>query len=342
MRKLKTVQIGIGHDHALPTFNSTKKQSDIFDFVGIVVCDGEEKLWDERADMYAGVPRLSLEEALAIKDLDAVTVECEDFDLTRYAGIFAERGVHIHMDKPGGIEQADYEQMLSVMKKKGLVFQTGYMYRYNPVVEKLLKSARAGELGEIYAVEAHMDCIHQKEKRAWLGDYPGGMMYFLGCHLVDLIVQFAGVPDEVQALNMPTGFDGVDACDYGMAVFKYKNGISFAKTCAAEPGGFMRRQLVVCGSLGTCEIKPLEEFVDGSSDLLTRWVQRTAEGGWGTKFPEHCTEPYDRYDTMLRHFAEYITGERENPYSYEYEARLHRIVLAACGRDIDYKAEIKL
>lgn len=342
MKRIRTVQIGIGHDHALNTFLSTEKQSDIFDFVGVVVLDGEEEKWGQIADRCGGVPRLSLEEALAIEDLDAVTVECEDIDLTKYARIFAERGVHIHMDKPGGIGLSEYEEMLSLMKKKGLVFQTGYMYRYNPTVAKMLKKARDGEFGEIYAVEAHMDCCHPKEKRQWLGTYPGGMMYYLGCHLIDLIVWLAGVPEEVSAFNMPTGFDGVQACDYGMAVLKYKNGVSFAKTCAAEPGGFMRRQLVICGSRETCEIKPLEEFIEGSTDQLTRLVERTAEGGWGTQFPEQCSAPYDRYDAMMRAFAEYINGERENPYSYEYEARLHRIILATCGVDSDYKARIDL
>jgi hypothetical protein len=54
------------------------------------------------------------------------------------------------------------------------------------------------------------------------------------------------------------------------------------------------------------------------------------------------SEPQDRYDAMITAFAEMVRGERENPWSYEYELQLYHIVLAACGVDIDYKKEINL
>ncbi|MBR2466559.1 MAG: Gfo/Idh/MocA family oxidoreductase [Clostridia bacterium] len=341
MKKIKIIQVGIGHDHSIPTYRSMVKQSDVFDVLGLVLCDGEAEKFAKKLKSYGDVKIFTLDEALEIKDLDAVAIECEDCDLTRYSMLFAERGVHIHMDKPGGVSQDEYERMLSVMKKKGLVFQTGYMYRYNPVIAEKLAAARRGDFGEIYSVEAHMDCIHPKEKRAWLGDYPGGMMYYLGCHLIDLIVLFQGLPEEIIPFNMPTGFDGVTASDYGMAVLKYENGISFAKTCAAEPGGFMRRQIVVCGKDATVEMKPTEQYVDGAN-ITTPTVIRKSEGGWQAVYSEERAQPFDRYDTMMRHFAEYIRGERENPYTYEYEAQIHKVVLAACGVSIDYKARIKL
>lgn len=343
MKRLKIIQVGIGHDHAICTFRSMKKQDDLFDVLGVVVCDGEEERWENTEAEKYGIKRFTLDEALAVGDLDAVAVECDDVNLTKYSMLFAERGVHIHMDKPGGTDQGDYERMLSVMKAKGLVFQTGYMYRYNPVIDKVLKRARNGELGEIYSVEAHMDCYHQPKKRAWLGAFPGGMMHYLGCHLVDLIVQFMGLPEEIIPMNIPTGFDGVEAADYGFAVFKYKNGVSFAKTVATEPGGFMRRQLVVCGKNETVELKPTEEYVPNSGGMMvTPMVSRTEKENWLEYASATVDVPFDRYDTMMRHFAECVAGERNNPYTYEYEARLHRLVLAACGVDIDYKAEIKL
>ena len=54
------------------------------------------------------------------------------------------------------------------------------------------------------------------------------------------------------------------------------------------------------------------------------------------------TEPHDRYDDMLSSFAAIVRGDKENPWSYEYELQLYRIVLAACGVEIDYKKEIVL
>ena len=136
--------------------------------------------------------------------------------------------------------------------------------------------------------------------------------------------------------------DDVTAEDFGMVVFEYENGVSFAKTSAAETGGFMRRQLVVCGENGTREIKPIESYVKGTSDIETLYFDSGKNASWTEKANAQISAPFDRYDTMMRHFAEYVTGERENPYTYEYEAQLHKIVLAACGETIDYKSEVKL
>lgn len=37
-----------------------------------------------------------------------------------------------------------------------------------------------------------------------------------------------------------------------------------------------------------------------------------------------------------------VRGEMENPRSYEDEVVLHRVLLSACGVEMDYKAEIEL
>ena len=87
------------------------------------------------------------------------------------------------------------------------------MYRYNPAVRKLKKEIEAGKLGGVYSVEAHMDCGHNPAKRQWLHQFPGGMMFFLGCHLVDMICYLQGFPKEVIPYNCSTGYDGVTADD---------------------------------------------------------------------------------------------------------------------------------
>ena len=91
----------------------------------------------------------------------------------------------------------------------------------------MIEDADAGKYGDIYSVECHMSCYHKDEKRAWMANYKGGMMFFLGCHLIDLIYRIQGEPEEVIPLNTVTGINGIDRGeDYGFAVLKYKNGAS--------------------------------------------------------------------------------------------------------------------
>jgi predicted dehydrogenase len=124
--------------------------------------------------------------------------------------------------------------------------------------------------------------------------------------------------------------DGVTGEDFGFAVFEYKNGVSFAKTSALERGGFERRQLVVSGTKKTVELKPLEWNV-GNGLLETSRYERE-HINWGIFTQKETSEPFNRYDAMMQSFAQMVRGEKENPWSCDYELELYKTVLEACGK----------
>lgn len=339
MKKIKVAQIGVGHDHAAEAMATLKLQNDIYDVVGFAIVPEDSEnapgfVYENRKGDFADIPQMTVEEILNYPGLDAVVIEAEDRALTKYAFMAAEKGLHIQMDKPGGISGDEFDKLIDIVKEKNLVFHTGYMYRYNPEVMQLKEDIKSGKLGEVYAVEAQMNCLHGAPKREWLGNYPGGMLYYLGCHLIDIIYSIMGKPEEVIPLNVSSGIDGVTAEDFGMAVFKYKNGVSFAKSTAVEYGGFERRQIVACGSKGTVEIKPIERAaaaIPGVRASQTTEVRSAYSEGWHDRGEIRQTEAYGRYDAMFRAFGEYVRGEKVNPYDYEYERELHKIILGACG-----------
>ena len=169
----------------------------------------------------------------AYPGLEAVAIESYEADLTKYAIAAAKRGLHIFMDKPGGESVSDFARLIALAKEQNLVLNFGYMYRKNPAVVALLDMIKQGELGKVTCVEAHMDCDHTDRVRAWLGNFQGGMTYFLGCHLIDLIYRIQGKPNKIIPMNASTGISGVQSKDYGFAVFEYDTGPSFFKTSSA-------------------------------------------------------------------------------------------------------------
>lgn len=334
MKKIKIAQIGVNsHSHSTEIFRSLKKQSDIFEIAGYVLPENEKERLPKQIKILEGFAELTLEEVLNDPEIEAVTIETDEIFLTKYAVMAARAGKHIHMEKPGGRELADFEELISVMKKTGKVFHTGYMYRYNPYVQELLAKIENGELGEIISVEAQMNCIHPAETRQWLSDLPGGMMFFLGCHLIDLIFRIKGSPKNIISLNKCSGVDGVTAKDFGFAAFEYENGISFAKTTAVELGGFERRQLVVNGTKATVELKPLEWFLPDHSGLQQTGRTVRSSANWNQKNEKEFSQPFDRYDNMMRSFAEYIREEKENPYTPDYELELYKTILKVCDNN---------
>lgn len=330
-RKINVVQIGVGHDHAPMIMNAMRSHPEVFNVLGYVITEGEGLTENSKAP-YKGLKRFRAEEALSLDGLDAAVIETNDYNLGKYALMAAEKGLHIHMDKQGGYDLPVFEKLIETVKAKNLVFSTGYMYRYNPLVIEALDKVKRGELGEIYSVEAQMNCLHVRAKREWLNQYKGGMTFFLGCHLVDLIYLIQGEPQDVIPFNLATE-QGVGE-DFGMAVFKYPRGFSFLKTTAIEDGGFMRRQLVINGSKGTIEIRPLERFIEnGMQNATMRYVTLSdcEKDGWGADGTTVTSAPYHRYAPMMIRFAKAINGEAELPVTPDYELALYKVMLRSCG-----------
>ena len=319
--------------HGNDMFMTLKKLSDVYEIVGYALPEDEHEIVPDILGVFDGYPELSVEQILSDPEIDAVAVETEEIHLTKYAKMVAESGKHLHMEKPGGTDPKAFAEMIEAVKRGGKVFHTGYMYRYNIEVQKLLRRVRNGELGDILYVQAQMNCQHSTQTREWLGKFPGGMMFFLGCHLVDLIYSILGEPKQVIPLNQSTGLDGVRSCDFGMATLIYDTGVSFAQAADVEPGGFARRQLVVVGTKATVEIHPLEEYV-GSGRLISRVKERGASLNWGLPPEAYEAEPQDRYIGMMLSFAEMVRGEKKNPYTIDYEHALYRLIMRCCGVEL--------
>ncbi len=331
MKRIKIAQIGTSkNSHGNMIWQSLLKQDDIFEVVGYALPENEKEKFPKEAKAFEGYREMTVDEILSDPEIEAVAVETEEIYLTKYALMVAAAGKHLHMEKPGGISLADFEELVAILRAKKLTFSTGYMYRFNPKIKEALEKIDRGKLGKIYSVEAHMDCKHTEEVRKWLGEFPGGMMFFLGCHLIDLIYKIQGEPSEIIPLNCSTGIDGIDSIDYGMVAFKYPNGVSFAKTSANEFGGFLRRQLVICGERGTIEINPLEVLADGGLYTVSNESYSTK---WHEPRLRSQSDVFDRYDSMMRNFAELVRG-KENPYTYDYELNLYKLILKSCGEEI--------
>ena len=334
MKRIRIAQIGMSETtHAGQIFQTMMSRPDVFEIVG---CADVDRHTQAIPEYYRRYPVMTAEELLSLPNLDAVAVECDETLQTRYALETARRGLPMHLEKPGSESDADFDALMDLARQKNLLVHMGYMYRYNPCLLRALEAVRAGRLGQVYSVEAQMDCIHLPAMRDWFSTFRGGVMYYLGCHLVDLILQIQGEPMKITPLNRPVEPDRHAGNDFGMALFEYADGVSFAKTCAVEPGGYMRRQLVICGTRGTIEIKPFEAPAKGPMMLtsgMNEWY--LSEGAdslpWGDAGTHSETAPFNRYEAMLLGFAQMVRGERENPYSLDYERRLHKYVLRACG-----------
>ena len=331
MRKIKVVQIGTGHDHAPASMKTLRLLDDLFEVLGYVfVNDGEQSIENEKNPCFSGIKKLTLEEAFAISDLDAVVIETDDSLLTKYASLALRRGLAVQMDKPGSQSIKEFNETFDYAYKNHLVIHTGYMYRYNPAIKKALSLIKSGEIGDVYSIEAQMSCNLLPYKRAWLKNFKGGMINFLGCHLIDLILQIMGEPKQVVPLSSVSRLD-LGGEDVGFAVLKYDNCTATVKTNCMEAGGPMRRKLVVVGEKGTIEVNPIEYPIENRELYSDIRVALSKNDTWYYRPEPETFGPFHRYREMFTEFSKIVNGEIENPYSYEYEKTLHSVLIKACG-----------
>ena len=338
MRKIRIAQIGMNrYSHAPEIFTTMKLHPEVFDLVGYAVVEDEhETCADKIEKYYAGYEELSIEEILNDPTIEAVTVETDEIHLLKYAQMAADAGKHIHMEKPGSQCLEDFEKLIDTMRQTGKVFHVGYMYRYNPLIADAIRRAKAGEFGHIYSVEAHMSRLDDRKAREWFGSFQGGMMFYLGCHLVDLVLQIQGLPEEVIPFNTATGIDEINTEDLGFAVLKYPHAVSVIRMGGTEVDGFNRRQLVICASNETLEIRPLEVTLSeeqfGKKYMLTTKQRKCVLDKDGScRTTEDDSIPFQRYEDMLLSFADMVRGEKENPYTLDYELELFNTILKCCG-----------
>ena len=327
MDKIKIGQIGIGHNHGRMKMAAVRKMPDLFEVIGY---SEEDPRWLEKRGSlaeYDGLRRMSEEELL--EQCEAVLVECDVWNLTATAQRCIDAGKHIHLDKPASGTLEQYKCLLDSAQTRGLAVQLGYMYRYNPAIRRCLAAAKNGELGEIYSINAEMSTYHKPEYRRWLQNFPGGILYILGSHLVDLIVYLMGEPERITTFLKHTQMDGIDVPDNNLAVLEYGPALARIFVSSVEVNGWGRRQFVVAGSKGTMHIEPIENEIKMTYSDLD--IATKAHEDHHIELPYEDVPKENRYDDMMKDFYDIVRGRKENPFTYEHEYTVQKVLYEMIG-----------
>lgn len=324
--KIKIGQIGVGHAHASGKMAVFRRLPD-YEVVGLVEPD---KALRETAGqgVYQGLPLMSLEQLLNVPGLQVVAVETCVRDLLNVAETCVRAGLHIHLDKPPGESLVQFGRILDEAARKQLLVQMGYMYRYNPAVVVLRDFLAKGYLGDPFEIHAVMSKVVSPESRRSMAEFAGGIMFELGCHLIDLVVAILGRPQEVTCFRQHTSELNDGLCDNMLAILGYAGALASVKSSANEVEGFARRHFVLCGSEGTCHIQPLDQPV-------VRVAFSRPRGDYNGGYQDVSVGEYERYVADAMDMAGIIRGEKAASFSYDHDRTVQETVLKACGLTTD-------
>ena len=334
MKKIRIAQIGICHEHASGKIVSLKRLPEVFEIVG-VVNDMESsktpRCGTPSLEPYKDLRWMTEEEVLNTPDLDAVVVEVPNNELVSVALRCMERNLPMHMDKPAGEDPALYRKLLVGCRERNLPFQMGYMFRGNPAFQFCIRAIREKLLGEVFEIEADMNhCYGGEEYQEYIGKFPGGIMYNLGCHLIDFVVAGMGRPENVTPfLHSAPGYPA-SIRNNCMSVLEYPHAIVTIRSCSKDRANTFGRRIRIAGTEGSIVFSPVERF-DGKPVEISLTLTKDSGGFPAGEHTLRFQAQTDRYANQLIELAKIIRGEMKNPCTYEHDYLVHEVTLAAAG-----------
>lgn len=241
-------------------------------------------------------------------DLDAVVISTPPQTHFAIARDCIEHGLHLLVEKPLAISSHEAQQMIHLAAAHERILMVGHTFEYNPAVTALREMIRAGELGEIYyidAVRASLGLFHPTLNVVW----------DLAPHDLSILLNLLGwMPKTVSAQGMACVQKAVEDVVYLTLTFP-NNILAHVRLSWLDP--HKTRRITVVGS----EKMVVYDDVDNQEkirvfDKHVQAIRRTDTFG-EFQFAYHygsIVSPYIHFEEPLRleciHFLDCIREHR--------------------------------
>lgn len=152
---------------------------------------------------YPGVKTFrSLEEILADDTVELVVINTPNATHYEYTKKAILAGKHVVVEKPFTITVPEGEELIALAKEKNVLITVYQNRRFDSDYRTVKKVVDEKLLGDIVEAEIHYDRYKEEPGPKLHKEIPGpgtGLLYDLGSHLIDQVLQFFGMPQAVFA-----------------------------------------------------------------------------------------------------------------------------------------------
>jgi predicted dehydrogenase len=322
--RIRAAIFGTQHGHVIGKLKAMHESPD-YEVVGACEPDPETRRRREEEGHFRRVRWLTEEELLGDASIQLVVVECRVWEAVPFGRKVIAAGKHLHLEKPPTHEMEPFRGLVEEARRKKLLLQMGYIWRFHQGIHAAMDAARKGWLGQVYMMRGTINTDLTAEARIPLARYKGGMLFELGCHQIDRAVDLWGRPKAVKSwLRHDTKFAD-NLADNTMAVLEYDQGLAVIVCAGRMAGQSQHRSYELIGTEGSILIQPLEPGVK------MRVMLREARGPYQAGWQEVTMPPQPRYVGDFRDLARALKNNEPLRYSYDYELLLQETVLRACG-----------
>ncbi len=318
--KVRVGLLGSGHSHFAGKLKAMQASPD-YEVVGIA--EG-----DPARQPPAGLPVLTVDQLLGDPSIQLVVVECRVWEALPWGKKVIDAGKHLHLEKPPGNDWAAFRSLVEAARRKQLLLQTGYLWRWHQGVEAALDAAKKGWLGEVYLVRGTMNADRGPEERALEAHYRGGGMFELSGHLIDRVVELLGRPNTIKSwLRHDTSVPDKLA-DNTLAVMEFDRALAVIAQADKMSGSGDHRSLEIIGTDGTFIVHP------ESAPPRMRVNLRKARGPYQAGWQDLTLPPQPRFVADFAELAKAIQTKQPLRHSYDHELLLHETLLRAAGETV--------
>ena len=142
--------------------------------------------------------------------------------------IAIEKGLHVFVEKPFGLNPEQGQQLVDMIKGKNLVHQVGYVIRFNDVIIEVKKLLASKIIGDhlVFKMEMNGPTVLHDVKSGWRSKKKegGGCLYDFASHSIDLINYLIGPPDKIVG-SVLQSIHSAGIEDAVTSTFVYNNGL---------------------------------------------------------------------------------------------------------------------
>jgi predicted dehydrogenase len=312
--------VGCGHIHTPGFIKRLNNRSDVK--IKYTWDHDAERAARRAAELHAeAVPDLT--QAVCDPAVEAVII-CSETN--RHEALVLEAAAnrkHLFVEKPLGMGAADAYRMAQAIDKAGVLFQTGYFMRGDPIHLFLRDQIQAGNFGKITRIR-HTNCHagsllgwFDTEWR-WMADpAQAGVGGFgdLGTHSLDILLWLMGDVERVTAsIHIATGRYG-DCDEYGEGLLEFANG-AVGSLAAGWVDVAHPVNLILSGTEGHAYVANGKLYFKSS-----RVKGADGEQPW-TDLPQAWPHAFEL-------FLDAVTGKKEVPLVSAHEAAKRSAVMEA-------------
>ena len=320
-KPVRAAVYGIGHAHAMGKVAALRALPQ-FELAGVCEPDSTRPRTNKALD---GVRWLTQKELLEDASIELIAVESRVQENLEYARQAVDAGKFVHLDKAPGTSLPRLQQVLADAARRKRIVQMGYQWRYHPAMQAALDAARKGWLGEVYSFRARIDKPTPPEDRRQLAAFRGGMMFELGCHLIDRATDLLGKPTRVTGHLWHHGKAGDALADNTLAILEYPRAAAEISIAAMHPHGNSYRTVEITGTNGSATVRPFSPY-----RLITHLGDAAGPYPAGLKETEF---PPDRAPSFSPDFLEMWRVIRQGAtptYSPQHDLMTQEVLLRAC------------